>query len=157
MMRDLYFANGIAVSPDNTFLLVVETSAYRVRKVWLDPNREPRSEIIIENLPGMPDGISAGSNGKFWLPLVAPRNALLDKLSQSPKLREMLLRFPKFLNPKLFTTASFSRSTQTERSWIIFKARPPTALVPISSVEEWGPHIYLGSLAANSIARLPFP
>ena len=27
LMRDLYFANGIAVSPDNTFLLVVETDS----------------------------------------------------------------------------------------------------------------------------------
>ena len=157
MMRDLYFANGIAVSPDNTFLLVVETSAYRVRKVWLDPNREPRSEIIIDNLPGMPDGISAGSNGKFWLPLVSPRNALLDKLSQSPKLREVLLRFPTFLQPKIVHYSFVLSIDENGKVLDNLQGQGPESIGSISSVEEWGPDIYLGSIGANFIARLKSP
>ena len=34
LLKDLYFANGVAVSSDRSFLLVVETSYYRVRKYW---------------------------------------------------------------------------------------------------------------------------
>src|ERR1041385_48046 len=32
LLRDIYFANGVAVSPDQTFVLVVETGMYRVRR-----------------------------------------------------------------------------------------------------------------------------
>src|SRR5215207_11574859 len=35
LLSDLYFANGVAVSPDQTFVLVAETGMYRVRRVWL--------------------------------------------------------------------------------------------------------------------------
>src|ERR1051325_9782369 len=35
LLNDLYFANGVAVSPDQTFVLVNDTSAYRVRRYWL--------------------------------------------------------------------------------------------------------------------------
>src|SRR5687768_11404238 len=35
VMGNLSFANGVAVSPDQTFLLVVETGAYRIHRVWL--------------------------------------------------------------------------------------------------------------------------
>ena len=157
MMRDLYFANGIAVSPDNTFLLVVETSAYRVRKVWLDPTRKPRSEIIIENLPGMPDGISTGRDGRYWLPLVAPRNPLLDKLSSFPRIREMLLRFPDFLQPKITHYSYVLCIDANGKILDNLQGKHPDSFGSISSVEEWGPHIYLGSIGANSIARLDLP
>ena len=33
LLGDLYFANGVAVSPDQTFVLVAETGMYRVRRV----------------------------------------------------------------------------------------------------------------------------
>src|SRR5215218_2000521 len=39
LLRDIYFANGVAVSPDQSFVLVAETGKYRVRRVWL---KEPK-------------------------------------------------------------------------------------------------------------------
>ena len=36
LLRDLCFANGVAVSPDQSFVLVVETGAYRIHRVWLE-------------------------------------------------------------------------------------------------------------------------
>ena len=35
LLNDLYFANGVAVSPDQSFVLVNDTGAYRVRRYWL--------------------------------------------------------------------------------------------------------------------------
>src|SRR5438445_1220233 len=35
LLRDLYFANGVAVSPDQSFVLVNDTGTYRVRRFWL--------------------------------------------------------------------------------------------------------------------------
>ena len=99
VLNDLYFANGVAVSSDQSFLLVVETGVYRVRRVWLKGPKQGQSEIFIENLPGFPDGISSNGNGKFWLALVTPRDSTLDKLLPHPFLRKVVARLPKLLQP----------------------------------------------------------
>jgi hypothetical protein len=40
--------------------------------------------IIIGNLPAFPDNINNGLSDRFWIGLVAPRNALLDARSDWP-------------------------------------------------------------------------
>jgi sugar lactone lactonase YvrE len=115
VLSHLAFANGVAVSPDQTFLLVVETGKYRVHRVWLNqgpPNvvsvqsptwiggpKYGTSEIFIDNLPGFPDGVTSNGRDKFWLALVTPRDPLLDKLLPHPFLRKVVVRLPKFLQP----------------------------------------------------------
>ncbi len=106
LLSHLCFANGVAVSPNQSFVLVVETGKYRVYRVWLTPpaggsstSKWGAAEIFIDNLPAFPDGISSNGKDRFWLALVAPRDAMLDKLLPHPFLRKVLARFPKFLQP----------------------------------------------------------
>jgi sugar lactone lactonase YvrE len=99
LLRALCFANGVAVSPDQSFVLVVETGAYRIHRLWLSGPKQGQSDIFIDNLPGFPDGISANGKDKFWLALVTPRDTALDKLLPHPFLRKAIARLPKFLQP----------------------------------------------------------
>ena len=99
LLRDLSFANGVAISPDQSFALVVETGSYRLHRFWLKGAKQGQAEIFMDNLPGFPDGISSNGKDKFWLALVAPRDALLDKLLPHPFLRKVVARLPKFLQP----------------------------------------------------------
>jgi sugar lactone lactonase YvrE len=115
ILSHLAFANGVAVSPDQSFVLVVETGKYRVHQValnqepvqrifvradgWIGGPKYGKSEIFIDNLPGFPDGISSNGRDKFWLSLVAPRDAVLDKLLPHPFLRKIVARVPKSLQP----------------------------------------------------------
>ena len=99
LLRDLYFANGVAVSPDQTYVLVVETGEYRIRRVWLNAPKMGQSDIFIDNLPGFPDGISSNGNDKFWLALVTPRQALVDRMLPYPFVRKIVARLPKFIQP----------------------------------------------------------
>jgi sugar lactone lactonase YvrE len=99
LLRDISFANGVAVSPDQSFALVVETGAYRIHRVWLSGPKRGQAEIFIDNLPGFPDGISSNGKDKFWLALVTPRDTALDKLLPHPFLRKVIARLPKFLQP----------------------------------------------------------
>ena len=115
ILSHLAFANGVAVSPDQSFVLVVETGEYRVHRValnqgpvqrifvradgWIGGPKYGRSEIFVDNLPGFPDGISSNGRDKFWLSLVAPRDAVLDKLLPHPFLRKIVARVPKNLQP----------------------------------------------------------
>jgi hypothetical protein len=100
IIEGLDFANGVAISDDQRYLLVNETGHYRVLRYWLDGPEAGSTEVILENLPGFPDNINNGLNGKYWIGLVAPRIELLDDLSGSPFLRKMLQRMPAFLRPE---------------------------------------------------------
>jgi sugar lactone lactonase YvrE len=99
LLKDLYFANGVAVSPDQSFVLVVETGTYRINRFWLDGAKRGHAEIFIDNLPGFPDGISSNGKDKLWLALVAPRDEILDKLLPRPFFRKVIFRLPRFLQP----------------------------------------------------------
>ena len=100
LLAGLYFPNGIALANNDTELLFAETSQYRIMKFPLngDPNAKPIP--ILENLPGFPDNINPGEEGRYWIGLVSPRNALLDACSSWPSLRRISDRIPKFLQPK---------------------------------------------------------
>lgn len=97
---DLNFANGVAVSEDQQYLLINETGSYRILRYWIDGPNTGKREVIIENLPGFPDNINNGLNGRFWVGLVAPRNGMLDKMSSKPWLRKLVQRLPAAFRPK---------------------------------------------------------
>jgi sugar lactone lactonase YvrE len=100
IFKGIYFANGVAVSPDQSFVLVAETGRYRVNRIWLNGPRQGQSEVFIDNLPGFPDGILSNHKDKFWLAIVTPRDHVLDTiLLPHPFLRKVVFRLPKFLQP----------------------------------------------------------
>lgn len=99
VLDDLYFANGMAISPDQSFLLVAETSRYRIRRIWLRGPRAGEAEIFVENLPGFPDNLSRSDDGRFWVALASPRKADVDLLFRLPFARRVMLRLPQQLLP----------------------------------------------------------
>lgn len=99
LVDGLNFANGVAISADERFLLIAETGSYRVLRHWLRGPEAGTTEVIIDNLPGFPDNINSGEEGRYWVGLVAPRDAKLDGLSDKPFLRKVVQRLPAFLRP----------------------------------------------------------
>jgi sugar lactone lactonase YvrE len=81
LVAGLNFANGVAIAHDQRSVLVNETGTYRVLRHWIAGPRQGRTEPLIENLPGFPDNLSTGLDGRFWLGLISPRNTLVDRLS----------------------------------------------------------------------------
>jgi hypothetical protein len=54
------------------------------------------------NLPGMPDNISTGSDGRIWTAMVTPANPTADWLVQrAPVVRKLLWRLPERLQPQI--------------------------------------------------------
>jgi len=101
IMRDLSFANGVAVDSSGEYLLVAETGEYRVWKYWLQGPNAGSQEVIIDNLPGFPDNVHRGQNGRFWVGLTSPRSDAFDQLAQKPFVRKIVQRLPEFMHPKV--------------------------------------------------------
>ena len=72
LMTQLWYANGVAVAKDGAFVAVVETNAFRVHRYWLKGARKGQSDVLIEHLPGFPDGMSTAPDGDFWIAVIAP-------------------------------------------------------------------------------------
>ncbi len=100
LLPELYFANGVALSQNEDFVLVNETYRYRVTRYWIRGERAGTSDIFIDNLPGYPDNITSNRRGMFWLALFTVRNNASDWLAPRPFAKQALSKLPSFLWPK---------------------------------------------------------
>ncbi len=154
LVDGLNFANGVAVSPDQSYVLVNETGNYRVLRYWIAGPKTGTLEPLVEALPSFPDNISTGLDGRFWVALVSPRNPLLDYMADKPFLRKIAQRIPASLRPKAVAYGHIIAIDGTGR--VIDNLQDPAAACPLNtSVTETEGYLYIGSLATEFIARLP--
>ncbi|MCP5089518.1 MAG: SMP-30/gluconolactonase/LRE family protein, partial [Gammaproteobacteria bacterium] len=153
MMDELNYANGVAVSRDGEFLLVSETGHYRVLKHWLTGDQAGFTEVLLENLPGFPDNLKSGAQGRFWLGLGAPRNQLLDRMSGYPTIRKLVQRLPASLRPKAVPSShviAFNGDGE-----VLMNLHDPAARYPtLTGVLETKRALYLTTLFGNKLPRL---
>ncbi|MQM02942.1 hypothetical protein Taro_035705 [Colocasia esculenta] len=93
LLGGLSFPNGVALSRDGTFLLVVETIPCRVLRYWLRTPRAGTVEVF-SDLPGFPDNIKRSPRGDFWVALHSKRSKFLQWVLPLPWLGEALRRVP---------------------------------------------------------------
>lgn len=156
LLDSLYFANGIALSDDQSFVLVNETGMYRVTRYWLTGPKKEQHDTFIANLPGFPDGISSGDDSIFWLTLISPRKPTLDDIMDKPFWRKVLVRLPQFLQPKPKRYGFILGLDQNGK--VIYNLQDPKGgFAQISSVQQFGNQLYLGSLAEEAIGVLSIP
>ena len=153
LLRNLYFANGVAVSPDQTFVLVVETGKYRVRRVWLKEPKMGQNDVFIDNLPGFPDGISSNGRDRFWLALVTPRQAMFDRMLPHPFVRKMVLRMPKFMQPAPQRYSFVLGLDQQGRVVENLQNGSPDCFAQIANVVEHNGILYFGSIGEDTLGR----
>lgn len=156
LLSDLHFANGVAVGPDDAYVLVNETSKYRVLRYWLRGEKAGTHDIFIDNLPGFPDNITYNNRGVFWLAIFAPRDALLDELLPGNLyLRTVIAKLPAFLQPRPKKHAFVLGLDGDGKVVANLQYAADDAYAPITSVREHGPFLYFGSLTYPALGRLP--
>lgn len=153
----LDFANGVALGPDDAYLVVTETSSYRIRRYWLTGEKKGQSEIFAENLPAFPDNITWSPSRKiFWVGCGSPRVKIVDLLAPYPFLRRMVGRLPAAVQPapeKHQFVLGFDETGQ-----IVHALQDPEGgYKPIASVLEHDGWLYLGSFSAKGVARVRAP
>lgn len=66
LLRDLGFPNGVALSKDSSFVLVAESSTWKIYKLWLKGSNGYKLEEFVQ-LKRSPDNIKRNENGEFWV------------------------------------------------------------------------------------------
>lgn len=102
LLGGLYFANGVTLTADESALVFAETTARRLSKYWLTGERAGSVTPLVQNLPGHPDNISTGPDGRIWTAIVSPVNPVFDWLApRAPILRKLIWRVPYQLLPDI--------------------------------------------------------
>jgi sugar lactone lactonase YvrE len=154
LMDGLNFANGVAVSPSQDYVLVNETGSYRVIRYWIAGEKKGTHEPLIEELPSFPDNISTGLEGRFWVGLVAPRNKIVDTFSDNPWIRKLISYLPKFMHPKAKEYGHIIAID--EEGKVLDDLQDPSGDYPmVTAITETEEYLYLGSLVSPVLGRLP--
>ena len=153
VMAGLNFANGVATAADSSFVLINETGSYRIHKYWLTGEKAGTAEVIIDNLPGFPDNIVRGRDGRFWVGLVSPRSQELDNISSSPLIRKMVQRLPQFMQ---LAAESYSHVIAIDGDGnVLTSLQDPNGQHHTNTgaleTDDW---LYISSLHADNLARI---
>ncbi len=155
LLSNLHFANGVAIAPDGSFVLVNETWRYRIRRFWLSGPKTGTDEILIDNLPGFPDGVSLSPRGTFWVAIVTPRNHNMDMLHPFPVMKTVFAKLPDLWpQPAHYGLALEIRAD----GQIVRSLHDPVGddfAFVTSLQEETNGDLYFGTLHGPEIGRLP--
>lgn len=103
LLDRLYFANGVALSPNEDFVVVSELGRNRLIKYYISEKQADYYTTFVDNLPGLPDNLTPDEKG-LWVALPIASDA--DRIFNFP----ILTRFPiarRFLARVLYNTSAF--------------------------------------------------
>ncbi|GAB5413383.1 MAG: SMP-30/gluconolactonase/LRE family protein [Congregibacter sp.] len=157
--KGLSFANGVALSSDEKTLFVAETGRYRVWKIDVAATDlvvgqdSPQALVVLDNLPGFPDNLMRGLDGKIWLGIPGPRLAALDQLSEKPLMRKLVMRLPTFLAP---APVHYGHAIAfTEDGNVVADLQDPTGAFPnVTGITETSDRLYIHNLNTRGLGWL---
>jgi sugar lactone lactonase YvrE len=149
----LQFGNGVALAPDGQAVYFAETGDYSLNKLNLTGPGAGLTQKLTPALPGFPDNISTGTDGRIWVAIASPRNSLLDRLAPlPPTLRSAVWALPDSLQPKpVNLTCALAVNPATDRIVAAYATRHAGFGVSTGVREHHGT-VWLGSLTAPAIA-----
>jgi sugar lactone lactonase YvrE len=157
LMENLQFANGVVLSADESFVLVAETGGGRINRVWLQGPKKGQSDVFADDLPGMPDNMSLGTDGLFWVALPSAADARLKLVHRLPlAIRRAIARIPEKLQPaelRSFLAMAFNAEGQCVR----FIEGDPLRFHLVTGVREYQGKLYAGSIEENAVAVITLP
>lgn len=156
----LSFANGVTLSSDERTLLVAETGASRIWKIAVTADNldlsiaSPLASVLLDRLPGMPDNLMRGLDGRIWVGLPEPRSSFLDTFASWPTLRKVALRLPKAIQPQ--GTPYGHALAFTEDGRVVADLQDPSgAFAKVTGITETRDRLYLQTLNHRGLGWLP--
>jgi sugar lactone lactonase YvrE len=156
LLSDLCFANGLALSADEQSIFVNETGEYRIWKLPVSTKdasaKKPPAGVtlLLQNLPGHPDNLMRGLDGRLWVGLVKPRGAFIDNNAGKPWVRKLALRLPKALWP--VPPAYGHVFAFDESGKVLVDLQDPSGAYPeTTAITETPDRLYVQSLHAKTL------
>ncbi|CAM8972475.1 unnamed protein product [Rhodiola kirilowii] len=161
VLTGLAFPNGVQLSRDQQFLLFTETTNCRLMKYWLEGPRSGEVDVVA-NLPGFPDNVRVNDKGQFWVAIDCCRTKAQEVLTNNPWIRNIYFRLPvrmsylaRLMGMKMYTVISLI-SEQGDILQVL-EDKEGKVMKLVSEVREVNGRLWIGTVAHNHIATLPYP
>jgi len=157
LLDGLGFANGVALSAKEDFILICETWKFRCLKHWIKGEKLGSTEIFIENLPGGPDNINIAADGRsYWIALLGIRSRTLEFVYRYGILKHIFATYPNLLEWIGFakSRAMVVKVGKDGEPIISFEDPNGKIMSFVTSALEVGDYLYLGNVNANFLGRL---
>lgn len=155
VLPGLYFANGLTQTADESALVFAELQARRLSKYWLTGPNAGTVTPLVENLPGMPDNLSTGADGRIWCAFFTPANPLADKLAKGrPLVRKLIWRLPDRVQPKAETVVwAVAFDPDTGQAVAGLRTEHPE-FGQVTGMVEAGGRLWMGCLGFPAVAHV---
>ncbi|KAL1199760.1 Protein STRICTOSIDINE SYNTHASE-LIKE 6 [Cardamine amara subsp. amara] len=149
LLRDLYFANGVSMSPDQTHIIFCETPIRRCSKYYINGGRV---EVFIDGLPGYPDNIRYDGDGHYWIAMPSRVTTLWKLTMKYPFLRKLTAMVAKYgYEPMIMEDAGVMQVDLDGNPIAYYHDRRHTH---VTTGVKIGNYLYCGSLLHSHIMRL---
>lgn len=152
-----FFGNGVALSQDEDFVLMVDLTKYRILRHWLKGEQKGTTEVFIDNLPGLPNGISRREDGSFWLGFTTRRSDALDKIQPKVGLKKFIFALPTWMQPKQEKFGMIMHLSANGEAIKTYYDPTGKLVSEASSIEEHDGYLYLGGDLIDHINRYKLP
>ena len=157
LLDNLYFANGVALSAGEDFVLVNETFEHRIMRYWLKGPKQGTADVFAENFPGYLDNITEGPDGSFWLAVVSARSDDLDALVPRPFLRKVVYRLMQLTGASPAAMHSYAVKLSPDGVPLVSLEDDSGHIYMMTSVLQAGDKLYLGSLIMDALGVIDAP
>ncbi|KAK6922519.1 hypothetical protein RJ641_010823 [Dillenia turbinata] len=152
LLQDLFFANGLALSPDQTFFVFCETILRRCSKYNLRGHKKGSVEKFVENLPGFPDNIRYDGEGQFWIAMFTETTTFWDLAWRYPFIRKTLAIAIKYIPIPITEKNSGVMAVDMDGNPVAHYFDPKMSA--ITTGVKIGNYLYCGSIYHPYITRL---
>jgi sugar lactone lactonase YvrE len=151
------FANGVALAPDDSWVVVAQTGAYCLTRIWLTGPNAGQREPFGPTLTGFPDNISTGQDGNIWVAIASPRDAMLDRLlPAAPWIRTVVWALPQKLQPQPKSVIDVVALDAHGQVTHALTGQHPD-FGKATGVRQVGSKVWLGSFEKTTIAVFDLP
>ena len=157
LLENMQFANGVVLASDESFVLVAETGGSKINRVWLQGAKAGESEIFADNLPGLPDNLSLGSDGLIWVAMPSAADFRLKIIHRLPFIiRRLVARISEALQIAEMRNV-LVMAFNTDGQCVHFVEGDPLRFHLVTGVREHHGKLYVGSVEENAVAVMAIP
>ena len=112
------FVDGLLLETKDSVesaIFFTETTKFRIHKTHLSGIKEGTTELIWDNLPGLPDGMDRDAKGNIWIGIIKERSALINWIHRNPWIKPFFMRIPQSLIPVSKSSGILALSPDSRR------------------------------------------
>ncbi|RUS84882.1 hypothetical protein EGW08_007351 [Elysia chlorotica] len=160
---ELYLANGMTLTHDQSAILVAEMSLSRISKIFVTGSRAGERSVLVSNLPGYPDNIKQNSRGHYYVGLgsvrfvgSSPLGSFLDLVGPYPALKKIITKLvPAAMFDVFLPKHAILLEISDDGSIVTSHHDPGASTLPaLSEAFQHGEDIYIGHFKIPFVGRV---